>query len=273
MRVCRHLHMSKRSGAASPLQCSSVAEAMQDASVGLHNFHRARSEFRAFLVANEELLWRVRRLLPAKDGCRKAAERLLSDCAISAFQSCADECACSFADSMPDRRFPGFESFIHVFYGEASSVESRISEWADQLPRSWDPPPSKRKRVAQSCGPTLLDTSLLRAVGGHAFAFMAATRRLPHFNPRWEAKAVSAKFGFFEVADGNLIAEERRFAKKYAAAMQAMDSAPLVAQDVRVLLLCLHRALGNADAARAVLWFIGKCKGDKLPAVPGPDGT
>lgn len=267
MRICRHLHMSKRSGAASPLQCSSVAEAMQDASVGLRKFHQARSEFRAFLVANEELLWRVKHLLPPRDGCRKAVERLLSDSCIATFQSCADECACSFANRLPDGRMPGFESFMHVFYGEASNVESRTSEWAAQLPRSWEPPSRKRKRVvANTSGPTLLDRSLLRDVGKHAFAFMKATRCLPHFDPRWEATTVIANFGAFNVADGNLKAEGRRFAKKYEAAMQAVDSAPLTPQDVRVLLLCLRRKLANIDAARAVLRYIGKCR-DEGPAV------
>ncbi len=131
------------------------------------------------------------------------------------------------------------------------------------MPLSLSPPSRKRKRAAKTRVPTLLDRSLLQALGEHASAFMAATRRLPQFNPKWEAKAVRAKCGAFTVVDGNLLAEERRFAKKFALAVQAMDSAPLATQDVRLVLLCLRRALANADAARAILRFLGKCPGDE----------
>ncbi len=90
-------------------------DAMEECAPGLEQFHQARSEFRYFLVAKEELRWRVKRLLPANDKCRKKVEQLLSDSGVSAFQSCADECACRFVDCLPDGRFPGFNSFIDVF--------------------------------------------------------------------------------------------------------------------------------------------------------------
>ena len=119
-------------------------------------------------------------------------------------------------------------------------------------------------RIASTYGPTLLDRSLLRDVGKYAFAFMEATRRLPHFDPRWEAKTVIANFGAFKVADGDLKAEGRRFAKKYEKAMQVVDSTPLTPEDVHMLLLCLRRKLANADAARAVLQYICKCRASKV---------
>lgn len=231
--------------------------AMRDIEVGLQQFRLARSEFRAYLVAKEELRWRVERFLPVGDRCRKAVARLVSDSSVSAFQSCADECACRFAESLPGGRFPGFESFIDVFYGNASHVETRTSEWAGQSPNPRACLTLKRNGATEkTCTPSLLDKSLLHALGRHAFAFMAATRQLPAFDPRWEAKAVAAHFGVFMVTEGNLIAEERCFAQKYAAASQVMDSTPLAPQDARMLLMCLRRKLGSDDAARTILLFV-----------------
>jgi len=50
----------------------------------------------------------------------------------------------------------------------------------------WDSstaPPSKRARRSKQRALQLMDRTLLRDLGVHAFDFMAAVRKLPHFKP------------------------------------------------------------------------------------------
>ncbi len=186
---------------------------------------------------------------------------MIYDSSVSTFQSCADECACRFANVCPGRRFPGFESFMDVFYGNASRVDTRASEWSKKMPLSWSPP-RRRKRCPNPQPPPimLLDRSLLLDLGRHALAFMASVRTLRHFDPKWESKMVSMAVGVLIVADGNLRAKERTFLNKLAKASRAMDGRPLAARDVYDILLCLRRALPR-DATRSVLQFISSCPG------------
>ena len=95
----------------------------------LRLFHVARDTFRQYLAKQEELLWRGSHLLRPTDKLRKAKERCPS---LSPFQSCADNCAANFADSRADRKFPGFESSIDVFYGNCWLVPTRAEAWGKQ---------------------------------------------------------------------------------------------------------------------------------------------
>ncbi len=226
----------------------------------LHRFHTARAAFRAYLITKTELEWRVRRLLPAQDKFRKAAEQLIWTSGVSHFQSCADECAERFGASCPGAVFPGFDSFIDVFYGNAQQVDTRVLEWSRKLLAQPPPPPRKRKRGTPR--PILLDRALLRDAGRYALAFMTAVRALPGFKKQWETKMVSVPVAAFVVEDGNLSAREKRFRRNFAKAERALDETPLCTQDVCDVALVLSRLLPSQLATRVVLRFVGKCPGD-----------
>ena len=86
----------------------------------------------------EELLWRITYILPERDRFRKATESLLYISGVSRFQSCADDCAKRFAQT--DGRFPHFDPFIDVLYGDAQQVVMQLME-------SWSPFYSAGKSV------------------------------------------------------------------------------------------------------------------------------
>ena len=51
--------------------------------LGLQCFLEARALLRDWLVTKEELLWRIRHILPERDRFRKATERLLYNSGVS----------------------------------------------------------------------------------------------------------------------------------------------------------------------------------------------
>ena len=230
--------------------------------LGLRCFLEARALLREWLVAKEELLWRIRYILPERDRFRKATERLLYNNGVSHFQSYADDCAARFGAAQADGRFPRFDSFIDVFYGDAQLVVTRVPQWSRMLfeVRSLSPPRKKRRGEPKRkpARPTLLDRSLLRDAGERARAFMRAVRALPHFNPAWESKMVAAGFAFV-VADGDLSAKEAVFLKNLAKAEQVLEESPLCEQDVLDIALILRQLLPASDAAKRVLSFACTC--------------
>ena len=213
----------------------------------LHRFHVARDTFRQYLAKKEELLWRAQHLLRPSDKLRKAIERCPS---LSPFQSCADNCAAEFADSRADRKFPGFESFIDVFYGNCWLVPTRAEAWARQ-----------EFAVSASCFPrrrppralTLMDRSLLRDLGSLADDFMRQVRSLPYFRPAWNAKEVRS--GIF--ADGDLNRAEKKFRKSFTVAVELLAAQPFCPQDKFDLLLCLYHRQLPTSVARDVVSYIG----------------
>ena len=109
----------------------------------------------------------------------------------------------------------------------------------------------RRKRRALQ----LLDRTLLRDVGAHAFDFMAAVRKLPLFKPLWDKGKTSAEYSIAHCYDGKLISCEHRFRKLFLTASGLLASSPLCAQAEYDLLLALNRGL-PAAAARHVLSFV-----------------
>ena len=197
----------------------------------LHRFHVARDTFRRYLAKKEELLWRVSHLLRPTDKLRKAIERCPS---LSPFQSCADNCAANFADSRADRKFPGFESFIDVFYGNCWLVPTRAEAWGRQ---EFAVSAARFPRRRPPRALTLMDRALFRDLGSLADDFMRQVRSLPHFRPAWNGREVRS--GIF--AEGDLNRTEKRFRKSFPAAEQLLAAQPLCAQDKFDLLLCLRQ--------------------------------
>jgi len=160
-----------------------------DEADALHRFHVARETLRNFFVCKEELLWRLAYLLKRTDKRRVAIERCLFS-GIGDFPSCADTCACDFAEARPEKCFPGFTSWMDVFYGDAWCITSRVGAW-DAARMAQPPRKHARKRPGeapeQQSALQLIDRSLLRDVGRSAQAFMSAVRALPHFRPVWNA--------------------------------------------------------------------------------------
>ncbi len=230
----------------------------------LHRFHAARAAFRAYLITKIELEWRVRRLLPGQDKFRKAVEQLVWTSGVSHFQSCADDCAARFGASSPGATFPGFDSFMDVFYGNAQQVDTRVPEWSRNLLVQLSPPKRRKRGVKNTPRPrpTLLDRALLRDTGCYALAFMTAVRALPGFKKKWENKTVSSPVATFVAENGGLSAKESGFRRNFAKAERALDETPLCAQDVCDVALVLGRVLRSQLATRVVLRFVGKCPGD-----------
>ena len=233
-----------------------------EADPDLQRFLDARNLLREWLVVKEELLWRLRYILPSSDGFRKAAEKLIYNSGISHFQSCADDCAERFGAAQSDCNFPCFDSFIDVFYGDAQQVETRVPVWSRKLRLTWSPPRKRRRGEPkrQPARPTLLDRSLLRDVGQRAKAFMQAVRALPHFNVAWETKMVPAGVALV-IEDGNLRANETVFLRNHVRAERALEESPLCAQDLLDIAIMLRRTLPDNDTAKKVLRFVGKCPG------------
>jgi hypothetical protein len=93
-----------------------VGDSAQDAETEL--FFDARVALRSYLVAKDELQWRLLNLYNKSDVFVRAVEGL---CGMGDFQSCADECACAFARARGRDVFVGLglEHWMDVFYGEA----------------------------------------------------------------------------------------------------------------------------------------------------------
>ena len=232
---------------------------------GLRRFQTARAEFRTYLVAKRELEWRVRHALPSTNQFRKATEQLIWNSGVSHFQSCADDCAERFGASGPGGSFPGFESFIDVFYGNAQDVKTRVPEWSRKLYVRWSPPKRRGRGVRKPVPsrPTLMDRSLFRDLQRRALSFMTTVRALPGFNAAWEKKCVPTGVALV-VEDGDLRAKEQRFRKNLARAARALENSPLCAQDVHDIALVLRRVIPSRGAAREILRCIGRLSGGEV---------
>ena len=175
----------------------------------------------------------MQHLLRPSDKLRKAIERCPS---LSPFQSCADNCAADYAHSRADHRFPGFGSFIDVFYGNCWLVPTRAEAWGRQeFAASAAGFPRRQPPRAL----TLMDRALLRDLGSLADDFMRQVRALPYFKPAWNAKEV--RRGIF--AEGDLNRTEKKFRKNFSAAVELLAARPLCPQDKYDVLMCFHDQL------------------------------
>ena len=193
----------------------------------VQRFWLARTALRGYLAARGELHWRVLSLYNKTDAFAKAVEGLGG---VGDFQSCADECACSFARARGRDAFAGLglEHWMDAFYGEAWNVESRMDAWSEKL--CLHPWPPKRRRLATArCARS--SRALLRDLGAHATSFMAAVRQLPYFNKDWNKKELTVRVGPLLLADGRLDARERKFLQKLAKAQEILEARPICAQD------------------------------------------
>ena len=229
----------------------STVQALGELSDAMLRFQTARAALMAYLRASEELRWRVCHHLNKSDRLAQAVERLLN-AGIGNFRSCADACAYLYAREHKGCSFPGSGTWGEVFYGPSLACGSRVDMWD-----SSNAPPAKRARRSEHRSLQLLDRTLLRDLGVHAFDFMAAVRKLPHFKPLWEKGKTFAGYPVEGFYDGMLISCEHRFQKLVVTASDLLESLPLCAQDKYDVLLVLNWAL-PAAAARLVLSFVAR---------------
>ena len=217
-------------------------------------FWLARTALRGYFTARSELHWRVRNLYNKTDAFTKAVEGLGG---VGDFQSCADECAYSFACARGGDAFAclGLEHWMDAFYGEAWNIESRTDEWSEKLYLNASRPKRRRLSASTSTRSSLLDRALLRDLGAHATSFMVAVRQLPYFKQDWNKKELTVRVGPLLLADGRLDARERKFLQKLAKAQEILEARPLCAPDKRDVLLCLCRFVPGS-AARVVSQFV-----------------
>ena len=223
----------------------------------------AQTDLRGYPTARSELDWRVQNMYNKTDAFTKAVEGLGG---VGEFQSCADECAYSFACARGGDAFAclGLEhwklllqraSGTGCIYGEAWRVESRTDAWSEKLYKHPSPPKRRHLAAATRARSSLLDRALLRDLGVHAKSFMAAVRQLPFFKKDWNKKELTVRMGPLLLADGKLDARERKFLQKLAKAQEMLEARPLCAQDKRDILLCLCRFVPGS-AARVVSQFV-----------------
>ena len=177
-------------------------------------FNIARDHFLKYLQAQRELRWRVERALVPKNKARKVAESL---CGLDWFQCRTDECACKW--SARGGCFPTLASPTHAFYRQL--VETRVNDWCGCAKLS------------------MLDFDILQELGHHAFAFMQATRELPHFRKSWNARA--EQNWMFQALPLN--PEETKFRKAFFACVALFAGLSLAPENVREVTLCLRRKL------------------------------
>ena len=180
----------------------------------LARFDTARNNFRKYLQAQRELRWRGERALHPKSKARNAVESL---CGLDRFQCRADDCACKWAAR--GGCFPTLASPTHAFYRQL--VETRVNDWCGCAKLS------------------MLDFDILQELGHHAFAFMQATRELPHFRKSWNAKA-EQNWIFQSLPLNN---EETKFRKAFFACVALFAGLSSAPENVREVTLCLRRKL------------------------------
>ena len=94
----------------------------------------------------------------------------------------------------------------------------------------------------------MLDFDILMELGRHAFAFMQATRALPHFRISWNTRA--EKIWIFHSSPLNPV--EAKFRKSFAACVALLAGLPLGPENLRELTLCLRRKLPGGVAEHVV---------------------
>ena len=189
-------------------------------------FNTARNHFCKYLQAHRELQWRVERTLHPKSKARKAVKSL---CGLDRFQGRADDCACKWAAR--GGCFPTLASPTHAFYRQL--VETRVNDWCGCAKLS------------------MLDFDILQELGHHAFAFMQATRELPHFRKSWNTRA--EQNWIFQSLPLN--PEEAKFRKNLAICVDIFAGLPLGPDNLREVTLCLWRILPGG-MAQQVLAFL-----------------
>ena len=166
--------------ATSPLASATAAETHD-----LRLFSEASAAFQKYIITRRELTWRVDRYFKPSDAYTKAVARLIG-AGVGTFQTCADECAALHATAAGSNAFeepPGTVNWMDMFFGRVGEVESRVQAWRrDNIPIP-SPPPKRRRRAEPRpvSRVAVLDCTLLRDLGVHAREFMAAVRKLPHF--------------------------------------------------------------------------------------------
>ena len=227
--------------------------AREDETAELALFEQARTALQGFTASRYELLWRITHRLKTADKTRQTIARLLLGSPLGAFQTRADDCACIFADSRPNRDFPRYGNPIDVFYGDGLRVPSRADQWNDAWRQAQHAAKQRDMRMPRRVSGrlTLLDKSILRDLGQHGEAFMSAVRKLPCFSTRWNGK--QPRNGF--VVDESLVACEKKFKKRYAAASLQLLSQPLTPEDAYSIALCFRRTL-PASVVHYIIPFV-----------------
>ena len=202
-------------------------------------FEDARGHIRAFCIAKAEVLWRAQHKLNRSNSFRKAIERLLYGCPLEHFRSRADDCACRYASLRANDDFPGYVSPIDVFYGDAQAVDTRIDDWSAKWFQNRK---TERKNNAQNV--TLLDVSLVDALGKHGRAFMATVRELPCFRESWNGKQHNTGMFVHEGLDKC----EKQFHRLFGSVSAHLAKQPVCPNDVYDLSLCLGTKLPSSIA-------------------------
>ena len=96
---------------------------------------------------------------------------------------------------------------------------------------------------------------ILRDVGLHAKAFMAAVRELPQFKPQWENNAEVAVVGLLRIHRGALAPDEKLFDKNYARAIALLSTRRVHPDEAHGAELSLRRVLPHAVASIVVEYY------------------
>ena len=97
----------------------------------------------------------------------------------------------------------------------------------------------------------MLGSDILQELGHHAFAFMQATRELPHFRKSWNTRA--EQNWIFQCLPLN--PEETKFHKNFIICVDVFAGLPLGPDNLREVTLCLWRILPGG-MAQQVLTFL-----------------
>ena len=109
----------------------------------------------------------------------------------------------------------------------------------------------------------LLDCTLLRDLGLRAREFMAAVRRLPHFEDSWNRKEDITVTGLLRIRRGPLNDAERRFELLFAKAAGVIAKRRLASADECAVQLCIRRLLPR-DVSHTVFEFAAHCSADRV---------
>ena len=249
--------------AASPDVSPTVCEVLQ-------RFCEARRLLQDYTTTRRELLWRMGFHYKRLDPFRRAVEKLLLG-GVGTFQSCADECAYSFATAQGHDTFAhvtGAGGWMDMFQGSALEVPSRVPVWRLATDPLRTPQCARKGRQRGAMEPlpvASLDCALLSDVGCRAKRFMKAVRKLPHYQPEWEDVPEVSVVGPLRVRRGALRPEERAFDRNYSKALTTLSGRRVQVEEgeARGVALSLRRLLPQGVAA-LVLQFYGPTPMDFL---------
>ena len=150
---------------------------------------------------------------------------------------------------------------MDVFQGRALEVQTRIPAWRKTINPCIPPVRAGKRRQNGAAGRaeprplSALDCMILRDVGLHAKAFMAAVRELPQFKPQWENNAEVAVVGLLRIHRGALAPDEKLFDKNYARAIALLSTRRVHPDEAHGAELSLRRVLPHAVASIVVEYY------------------